>query len=165
MTNTLPKLLNTNDFSPFFRSTVGFDRLMRMVESDFMRNSATSYPPYNIERMDENAYRISMAVAGFAMEDIDITVQDNSLSVQGTKPTTDEEKEKTYLHRGIAARQFEQRFQLADHIEVKEASLENGMLHIDLQREIPEHKKPRKISINYGESLFGKAKKLTKKAA
>lgn len=163
--NTLPRLLgSTTDFSPFFRSTVGFDRFMRILEDDLPRTN-TSYPPYNIEKRDEDSYRVSMAVAGFLMDDIDITVQDNLLTVTGSQARDTQEKETTYLHRGIAMRNFEQKFQLADYIEVENASMENGMLYIDLVREVPESKKPRKININYGETLFGKAKKLTKKTA
>lgn len=164
MTN-LPRLLESSDFSPFFRSTVGFDRLMRMMENDLSRNTSNSYPPYNIEKTGEHDYCISMAVAGFGMDDIDITVQDNSLTVTGGSQKSDNDEGRHYLHRGIATRSFEQKFQLADHIEVKNASMDNGMLYIDLVREVPEHKKPRKITINDGESLFNKAKKLTKKAA
>lgn len=164
MTN-LPRLLDSSDFSPFFRSSVGFDRLMRMLESDLPRNAGNAYPPYNIEKLGENDYRISMAVAGFGMDDIDITVQDNGLTVNGAIEQAGKDGGKNYLYRGIATRSFEQRFQLADHIEVKNAVLDNGMLHIELVREVPDHKKPRKITINDGETLFNKAKKLTKKAA
>lgn len=164
--NTLPRLLESADFSPFFKTTVGFDRIMRMMDEDFTRGAANaSYPPYNIEKQSDDDYRISMAVAGFAMDDIDITVEGNRLTISGSQTKTEEDHKKNYLHRGIATRNFEQIFQLADHIEVLNAALDNGMLHIDLRREIPEEKKPRKISINYGETLFDKAKKLTKKAS
>lgn len=164
MTN-LPRLLDSADFSPFFRTSVGFDRLMRMMENDLSRNSGNSYPPYNIEKLSDDEYTISMAVAGFGLDDIDITLQDNSLTVTGAIEKEINEGQKTYLHRGIATRSFEQRFQLADHIEVKNATMDNGMLTIQLVREVPEHKKPRKIAINDGETLFNKAKKLTKKVA
>lgn len=162
--NTLPRLLESADFSPFYRSTVGFDRLMRMLDEDLPRGN-NAYPPYNIEKLDDNAYKIDMAIAGFGMDDIDITVQDNRLTVSGSKEKSEHDEGGTYLYRGIATRNFVQEFQLADHIEVKNAFMDNGMLHIELIREIPEEKKPRKIAINHGESLFNKAKKLTKKAA
>jgi len=164
MTN-LPRLLDSSDFSPFFRTSVGFDRLMRMMETNMSRNDSNSYPPYNIEKISEDDYVISMAVAGFCMDDIDITWQDNSLTVTGAIAKDASENPRTYLHRGIATRSFEQKFQLADHIEVKGATMDNGMLTITLVREVPEHKKPRKITINDGETLFNKAKKLTRKAA
>ncbi len=135
------------DLSPLFRSTIGFDHLMRLADTANRVDTGTSYPPYNIEVTGENAYRLTMAVAGFALDDIDITVKENALLVAGRK--TDEEK-KTYLHHGLARRAFERRFQLADHIKVSGASLENGLLHIDLQREVPEAMKPRKVAITAG---------------
>ena len=162
--NTLPRLLESADFSPFFKSTVGFDRLMHMLEGDMPRSN-NAYPPYNIEKISEDDYQIDMAVAGFAMEDIDITVEGNRLTISGSREKTDEKNESSYLYRGIATRNFTQEFQLADHIEVKNAALDNGMLHLHLVREIPEEKKPRKITVNSGESMFSKAKKLTKKTA
>lgn len=162
--STLPRLLESADFSPFFKSTVGFDRVMRMLDEDMPRGNA-AYPPYNIEQVDDNQYRIDMAVAGFSLDDIDITVQDNRLIVSGAREKDEGSESSSYLYRGIATRNFVQEFKLADHIEVKNAAMENGMLHIDLAREIPEEKKPRKIAINHGESLFNKAKKLTKKTA
>lgn len=162
--NTLPRLLESSDFSPFFKSTVGFDRLMRMLDEDLPRTNNT-YPPYNIEKIDEDSYKIDMAVAGFSMNDIDITVQENRLTISGSKDKSDTDSDASYLYRGIATRDFMQEFQLADHIEVKNASMDNGMLHIELMREIPEEKKPRKININNGESVFKKAKKLTKRDA
>lgn len=157
---TLPRLLESADFSPFFKSTVGFDRMMKMLDQDLMKSTSASYPPYNIEKLGDDDYRISMAVAGFTMGDIDITVEGNSLFIKGAQTRNDDAH---YIHRGIATRNFEQKFQLADFIEVQNASLEHGMLHIDLKREVPEEKKPRKININYGETLFNKAQKLTKK--
>jgi molecular chaperone IbpA len=164
--NALPRLMESADFSPFFKSTVGFDRLMRMLEDDAPRYAnSNSYPPYNIEQLDENDYRIDMAVAGFSMEDIDITVQDGRLIIEGSKAKDARQDNKKYLYRGIANRNFAQEFKLADHIEVKEATLENGMLSIALERIIPEEKKPRKIEINYGETKMQDAKKLTKKAS
>jgi molecular chaperone IbpA len=136
------------DLSPLFRSTIGFDRLMRLADSATRVDSASAYPPYNIEATGENAYRLTMAVAGFAPEDLDITVKENELLVNG-KSKKDEDAAK-YLHRGIARRAFERRFQLADHIKVAGASLANGLLHVDLVREIPEAMKPRKIEIAGG---------------
>jgi len=134
------------DFSPLFRSTVGFDRMQRMLESAMRADEANGYPPYNIEKMDENAYRITMAVAGFSEDDLDIEVKDGVLFVTGKQAETEEDR--TFLHRGIAGRAFRRSFQLADHVKVHGAALENGLLHIDLVREIPEAMKPRKIAIN-----------------
>jgi molecular chaperone IbpA len=136
------------DLSPLFRSTIGFDRLMRLADSATRIDSSGGYPPYNIEATGENAYRLTMAVAGFAPEDLDITVKENELLVNG-KSKRDEDAAK-YLHRGIARRAFERHFQLADHIKVVGATLDNGLLHVDLVREIPEAKKPRKIEIGGG---------------
>lgn len=135
------------DFSPLFRSTIGFDHLMRLADSATRVEAGGSYPPYNIEVTGENAYRLTMAVAGFSMDDLDVTVKENALLVSGRK---NEEERKTYLHHGLARRAFERRFQLADHIKVTGASLENGLLHIDLTREIPEAMKPRKVTITGG---------------
>ena len=137
------------DFSPLFRSTIGFDRLARLVDTATRVDSAPTYPPYNIEKTGEDSYRLTMAVAGFSQDDIDITVQENTLLVSG-KGLTEEENGR-YLHRGIARRAFERRFSLADHIKVTGASLDNGLLHVDLVREIPEAMKPRQIAIAGGE--------------
>ena len=138
------------DFSPLFRSTIGFDRLTRLVDAATrVDNAALTYPPYNIEKTGEDSYRLSMAVAGFAPEEIDLTVQENSLLVTGKAKKEDENGR--YLHRGIARRAFERRFSLADHIKVVGANLENGMLHVDLAREVPEAAKPRKIAIGTGQ--------------
>jgi molecular chaperone IbpA len=135
------------DFAPFYRSTVGFDRLFSMLDQvGGVEGSAPSYPPYNIERSGENAYRISVAVAGFTDADLSIEVKENTLSIRGEQ-TNDEEKSGDVLYQGIAARNFERSFQLADHVQVKGASLENGLLHVDLVREIPEAMKPRAIPI------------------
>jgi molecular chaperone IbpA len=135
------------DFAPYYRSTVGFDRLFSMLDQvGGMEGSAPSYPPYNIERSGENAYRISVAVAGFADADLSIEVRENTLRIRGEQ-TNDEEKSKDVLYQGIAARNFERSFQLADYVQVKGASLENGLLHVDLVREIPETMKPRAIPI------------------
>lgn len=130
------------DFSPLFRSTVGFDRLFDLLDS--AAETSQGYPPYNIERTDENKYRVSVAVAGFSDKDIEIEVRDGVLTVTGRK---EEATKANYLHQGIAGRAFERRFQLAEHMEVRSAELENGLLHVDLERVIPEEKKPRRIAI------------------
>lgn len=135
------------DFSPLFRSTIGFDHLMRLVDSAARLDAGTSYPPYNIEVTGENAYRLTMAVAGFAADDLDLTVKENELLVSGRSR---KEERTQFLHRGLARRAFERRFQLADHIKVIGAALENGLLHVDLVREIPEAMKPRKVEIATG---------------
>src|SRR5690349_20083412 len=138
------------DFSPLFRSSIGFDRLARMVDAATrVDNAAQSYPPYNIEKTGDDSYRLTMAVAGFAQNELDITVHENTLFVSG-KAQTEEERGR-YLHRGIARRAFERRFSLADHIKVAGASLDNGLLHVDLVREVAEAMKPRQIKIAGGE--------------
>jgi molecular chaperone IbpA len=137
------------DFSPLYRSTVGFDRLFSALDQVAgYEGAATTYPPYNIERTSDNTYRVSVAVAGFAENDITIEVKENALTIRGDKAEAKDEKKGEVLHQGIAARAFERRFQLADHVQVTGASLENGLLHVDLVREIPEAKKPRLIPIN-----------------
>ena len=140
------------DLSPLYRTTVGFDRLFSMLDSlAGAETGGQSYPPYNIERTGENAYRITMAVAGFGEGDLDIESKENVPTVSGEKK--DEAGQgREVLYRGIAGRSFERRFQLADHVEVTGASLENGLLHIDLVRELPEAMKPRKIAIGNGKS-------------
>ena len=139
--------MRSADFAPLMRATVGFDRLMNMLDSmPRVDEAAPSYPPYNIEKTGDNTYRITMAVAGFGEDEISITVKENVLSVAGAKEKTETEERK-YLYRGIATRSFERRFDLADHIEVVKASLEHGILAIDLVREIPEAMKPRTIAI------------------
>jgi molecular chaperone IbpA len=139
------------DFSPLFRSTIGFDRLTRLVDAaSRVDNAALSYPPYNIEKTGEDAYRLTMAVAGFSREELDITVHENTLTVTGKAKT--EEDQGRFLHRGIARRAFERRFSLADHIKVTGASLDNGMLHVDLMREVPEQLRPRNVPISGGRS-------------
>jgi len=139
------------DFSPLFRSTIGFDRLTRLVDAAArVDTAALAYPPYNIEKTREDAYRLTMAVAGFSPDEIDLTVHENSLLVTGKAKTEDENGR--YLHRGIARRAFERRFSLADHIKVVGASLVNGMLHVDLVHEVPEAMKPRKIAIGTGQA-------------
>jgi molecular chaperone IbpA len=139
--------MQTIDFSPFYRSTVGFDRLFNRLDTLSGQETKT-YPPYNIERTGEDAYRISIAVAGFSNGDIAIETKENSLVVKGAKPQESAEKAREFLHRGIAERAFELRFQLADYVEVQGATLENGLLHLELKRELPESKKPRQIAIN-----------------
>ncbi len=134
------------DFSPLYRSTVGFDRLFTMLDSLAQPDNGQTYPPYNIERTGEDAYRISMAVAGFGESEISIEAHRNVLTVKGEK--AEEQGEAEFLYRGIAARAFERRFQLADHVEVSGATLKNGLLHIDLKRNIPEEMKPRRIDIS-----------------
>jgi molecular chaperone IbpA len=138
--------MQTFDFSPFYRSTVGFDRLFDRLDS-LTAQEAKTYPPYNIERLDEEAWRISVAVAGFSKGDISIEAADNNLVIKGGKPAPTESEAREFLHRGIAERSFELRFQLGDHVEVRNAELENGLLHVDLKREVPENKKPRQIEI------------------
>ena len=134
------------DFAPLHRATIGFDQIAdimdRLLASDVNQQT---YPPYNIEKTDADSYRISIAVAGFSDSDLTVEVKDHSLVVSGRK--AEDDKERTYLHRGIATRAFERRFHLADHVYVKGASHENGMLHIDLEREVPEALKPRRIEI------------------
>lgn len=126
------------DLSPLYRSTVGFDRLFSMLDQATGPDGGNSYPPYNIERTGENAYRISIAVAGFTDRDIAIEVKENALSVRGEKQAQTDQRTSEFLYQGIAARSFERRFQLADYVNVTGASLENGLLHVDLVREIPE---------------------------
>jgi len=136
------------DLSPLYRSTVGFDRMFNLLDSvGGVETSAPTYPPYNIERTGENEYRVTMAVAGFGEDDLSIEAKENTLTVKGEKKSETEEKANQFLYRGIAARAFERRFQLADHVEIRGATLENGLLHIDLVREIPEAMKPRTVAI------------------
>jgi molecular chaperone IbpA len=135
------------DLAPLYRNTVGFDRLFSMLDQFGGTEATPSYPPYNIERTGENAYRISVAVAGFSQDDLSIEVKENALTIRGDKKVAGEPKADV-LYQGIAARTFERRFQLADHVQVTGASLENGLLHVELVREIPEAKKPRQIAIN-----------------
>jgi molecular chaperone IbpA len=138
--------MRTFDLAPLYRSTVGFDRLFSMMDAF---DSAPGYPPYNIERTGENDYRISVAVAGFGENELTIEAKENTLTIKGEKQVK-EEKDGEVLYQGIAARAFERAFQLADYVVVKGASLENGLLHVDLAREIPEAKKPRQIAIGNG---------------
>jgi molecular chaperone IbpA len=137
--------MSTFDLTPLFRSTVGFDRMMSLLDTAG-RTEEQAYPPYNIEKVGDDAYRVTMAVAGFGEEDISIVAQGNSLVIAG-KQKREEKQTTDYLYRGIAGRAFERRFQLADHIKVTGAALANGLLHVDLVREVPEAMKPRTIKV------------------
>lgn len=138
--------MRSYDFSPMFRSVVGFDRLNRMLETA-LETEESSYPPYNIEKTGDDSYRITMAVAGFTPKDIDVVAKENTLTITGAQQAGEDEKSKTFLYRGIATRAFERKFQLADHIKVGEAQLSNGLLSVDLVREVPEAAKPRSIPV------------------
>ena len=140
--------MRTIDFSPLYRSVVGFDRLAALLDAAAAQEGGSGYPPYNIERTDENAYRIEIAVAGFRPEELNIEVKENLLTVQGRKTANDDQRQ--YLHRGLAERNFERRFQLADYVVVTDAGLADGLLSISLKRELPEALKPRTIAINAG---------------
>jgi molecular chaperone IbpA len=153
------RTLMRTDYSPFYRSTIGFDRLFDLLDSATKFDTGSSYPPYDIEATGENQYRITMAVAGFGETDLDVETHENVLSIKGSKGENEDGAK--YLYHGIAARSFERRFQLADHVVVTGAKLENGLLHVDLKREIPEALKPRRIEIGSG----SKAKVLEPKAA
>lgn len=143
--------MRTLDFSPLYRSVVGFDRLADLLESA-SAEAATGYPPYNIERTAENEYRIEIAVAGFKPEELNVEVKENLLTVQGRKAANDEDRH--FLHRGLAERNFERRFQLADYVVVASADLRDGLLQIALKRELPEALKPRRIEIGSGKSTL-----------
>jgi molecular chaperone IbpA len=143
------------DFSPLSRSTVGFDRLFDTLGQIAQYDAGQSYPPYNIERLDENRYRVTMAVAGFGEKDLNVEVKDGVLTVAGKQDDAQKSENKNVLFQGIAGRAFERRFQLADHVEVRGAKLENGLLHVDLEQIVPEEKKPRRIQINAPESGIG----------
>ncbi len=137
--------MRTFDYSPFYRATVGFDRVFDLLDSVATQTGTNGYPPYNIEKAGDNAYRIVMAVAGFAEAELSVTQKENELLVTGQAQNNQDDKQ--YLYRGIAGRNFERRFQLADHVKVTGAKLANGLLTIELQREIPEEKKPRAIPV------------------
>lgn len=137
--------MRSYDLTPLYRTTVGFDRMFDLLDT-LGKSEATGYPPYNIERVDEDRYRITLAVAGFADRDIEIELHENTLKIVGSRSEGDDGK--TYLHQGIAGRSFERRFQLADHVKIDGASLLNGLLNVELRREIPESMKPRRIEIN-----------------
>ena len=146
-------------FSPLYRSTVGFDRLFTMLDSLAQPDQSQTYPPYNIERTGDNSYRITMAVAGFGEDDLSIEAREHVLTVKGEKADGKDNGEGEFLYRGIAKRTFERRFQLAEYVEVNGAKLENGLLHVDLVREIPEAMKPRRIEITADKSA-GAAKQI-----
>ena len=151
--------MRTFDLTPLYRSTVGFDRLFSLLDQvSGFDGGANGYPPYNIERTGENAYRISVAVAGFSESELSIVAKENTLTIRGDKQTKTDDKQGSVLYRGIAARAFERVFQLADHVEVKGARLENGLLHVDLTREVPEAKKPRQVPIGDGKPKVVDAK-------
>ncbi len=137
------------DLTPLFRTSIGFDRMAQLLDQANRIDQTPSYPPYNIESIDENNYRITLALAGFGDSDLEITSEQNTLTVKGKK---DNDVEGKFIHRGIANRSFERRFQLADHVKVKAANMNNGLLHIELEREIPEAMKPRTIEINNADS-------------
>ena len=144
--------MRTFDFSPLYRSAVGFDRLMTVLDAAQKNGGVDSYPPYNIEKIGEDVYQITVAVAGFSSADLDVEVRDGQLLIVGRGAT--EEQDNHFLHRGIARRAFERRFQLADHVEVKAADLADGLLRVDLIREIPEAMKPRKIRIQSSKTVI-----------
>jgi molecular chaperone IbpA len=146
--------MRTFDFAPLYRSTVGFDRMFSMLDQLGVEGSVPSYPPYNIQRRGDNAFRISIAVAGFTDTELAIEMKENRLTIRGEKPTNDEDNTGELLYKGIAERTFERGFQLADHVQVKGASLENGLLHVELVREIPEAMKPRAIPITSSSKLL-----------
>jgi len=159
--------VQTFNLAPLYRSTVGFDRLFSLLDqvSSGFDAGTPGYPPYNIERTGENAYRISVAVAGFSEPELSIVAKENTLTIRGDKQTKTDQKTGELLYQGIAARAFERVFQLADHVEVKGAHLENGLLHVDLTREVPEAKKPRQIQIGNGKTNVVDAKVADAKAA
>jgi molecular chaperone IbpA len=138
--------MRSYDMTPFLRSTVGFDRLFSELMDSAGKLEAGGYPPYNIERIDENTYQITLAVAGFSQDDIEIELTDRDLKVTGQR-NTESEDQREFLHQGIAGRNFDRRFRLAEHVQVTGAALENGLLTVSLEREIPEAKKPRRIEI------------------
>ena len=142
--------MRTYDLTPFYRSTVGFDRFFNLLDQ-VTSDGSPGYPPYNIERTGENDYRITVAVSGFAQSELSIVAKENTLTIKGEKVANENGAKSEVLYRGIAARAFERAFQLADFVQVKSASLENGLLHVDLVREIPEAKKPRNIQIASGD--------------
>jgi len=141
--------MRTIDFSPLYRSAVGFDRLASLLEAASRNDAPTGYPPYNIETVGENAYRIEIAVAGFKPEELNIDARENTLTVQGKKAAANDDARR-FLHRGLAERNFERRFQLADYVVVTGAALSDGVLSIDLERQLPEALKPRRIEISTG---------------
>ena len=153
--------MRTYDFSPLFRSSVGFDRMARVLDG-LSADAAPAYPPYNIEKTGDDQYRITMAVAGFGEGELEIRTQENTLVITGRIEKGEETEQRSFLHRGIAERAFERQFSLADHVKVVAASLENGLLHVDLAREVPEAMKPRTIAIK---SAGGKSQRIESNAA
>lgn len=151
----------TTDFSPLYRSFIGFDHLAGLIDKASRADKQSSYPPYNVELLAEDQYRITMAIAGFAEQELDIESKQDTLIVTGTKTGNVSNAERKFLHQGIADRNFERKFQLGDHVKVIGAFIEHGLLHIDLEREIPEALKPRKIAIN-GKSLLQQSKVIDK---
>ena len=145
--------LTTLDLPHFTRATIGFDRLFDEMTRSFENTKSNGYPPYNIEQINEHEYMITLAVAGFAMEDLDITLEKNVLTIEGSAAKADEEV--NYLHKGIGGRNFRRSFTLAEHIEVEDAGLDLGMLNIHLKREVPEELQPKKIEINAGKTIEG----------
>lgn len=144
--------MRTFDLAPLYRSTVGFDRLFSLLDQG-IDGSAPGYPPYNIERTGDNDYRVTVAAAGFGEDELSVVAKENTLTIRGEKKAKEQEKRGEVLYQGIAARAFERVFQLADFVQVKGAKLENGLLHVDLVREIPEAKKPREIPIGNGKTV------------
>ena len=158
--------MRTFDLTPLYRSTVGFDRFASLLDNVMTHDvAAPAYPPYNIEKTGDDAWRITVAVAGFSENDITIESREGQLVIAGKKTATEEEQGRAYLHRGIAERAFERRFQLADHVKATGASIENGLLHVDLVREVPEALKPRKIEIASAGVAKAAAKTIDQKAA
>ena len=149
--------MRTFDLAPLYRSTVGFDRLFSLLDQG-IGGAVPGYPPYNIERTGDNEYRVTVAVAGFAEPELSVVAKENTLTIRGEKQAKTEEAKSEVLYQGIAARAFERVFQLAEHVVVKGASLENGLLHVDLVREVPEAKKPRQIAIGNGKGNVVDAK-------
>lgn len=143
--------MRTVDFAPLYRSAIGFDRLASLFDAALQGESQSNYPPYNVELVSEDKYRIVMALAGFSQSELDLVVENDTLKVSGRKPR--DEAPRNFLHRGIATRDFEQRFELADHVKVMGARFENGLLTIELQREVPEAMKPRRVQINADDTV------------
>lgn len=157
--------MRTYDFSPLYRSFVGFDRMANLIDAASQHASTgNSYPPYNVAQLSENAYKIELAVAGFAEDELELESHENVLTISGHKTKIADNDEAEYLHRGIAERGFERRFQLADHVLVEGAELKNGLLVISLKRELPEALKPRKIAINDGKLIPSKPSRKVKAA-
>jgi molecular chaperone IbpA len=139
--------MNALDFSPLFRTAIGFDRVARLLDGAVRQTEATSYPPYNIEVTGEDSYTLTLAVAGFAPDEVELVVRDDTLTVSGKAAQSEHDAQRRFLHRGIAGRAFERRFVLADHLVVQGARMENGLLHVALKREVPEALKPRRVAI------------------